>query len=121
MSVNEASHIKRMQAIHADQQDVVDIGRLGARAKCHAGQQAECDLFQYHKIFSTFFVTAPRDCGSRIFHADDGAVGAWLLLKGACLSVRSRRSANTCHLSTALIARGGALRYSPRSIVSCRG
>jgi hypothetical protein len=61
-----------MQAIHADQQDVVDIGRLGARAKRHAGQQAECDLSQYHKIVLPFLVTAPRDCGSRIFHADDG-------------------------------------------------
>jgi hypothetical protein len=60
MSVNEPGHIKRMQAIHADQEDVVDIGRLGARAKCHAGQQAECDLSQYHKIVLHLFLLPRR-------------------------------------------------------------
>jgi hypothetical protein len=37
-----------MQSVHADQQDVVNIGRIGGRAKGHPGQQAERDFLQYH-------------------------------------------------------------------------
>ncbi len=48
MSFDIVRHVERVQSVHTDQQDVVDIGRFGGRAKGHPGQQAEGDFFQYH-------------------------------------------------------------------------
>jgi hypothetical protein len=48
MSFNIARHVESVQSVHADQQDMVDIGRLGGRAKNHPGQQTKGNLLKYH-------------------------------------------------------------------------
>ena len=73
MGFDIVRHVKRVQSVHADQQDVVDIGGFSGRAKGHPGQQAEGDSFQSHgNIPPQMFCCGERgDCGSHIFHDDD--------------------------------------------------
>jgi len=56
--VNKVCHVEGVQSVHTDEQDVVNIGRIGGRAKGHAGQHAEGDLFQNHEIFLREFLFA---------------------------------------------------------------
>jgi hypothetical protein len=71
MSFKLTSHVEGVESVHTDQQDVVDIGRIGSRAKGHPGQQTEGNLLQYHNNILRNVCCCSRDYGSLMFRADD--------------------------------------------------